>query len=249
LGVSLTGQWDSEVVRDPKVLEKLQKEAIRVNKIYAKRFGVNPSTCITTTKPSGTVSQVVDSASGMHPRHAAYYVRRIRIGKTDALFEMIKDQGVSYKPEVGYTEDTAPTFVIEFPVKSPAKAVVKDDLTALDQLEHWKMVKVHYTEHNPSVTISVGPDEWLKVGNWVYENWDIVGGLSFLPRTDHVYQLAPYEEIDKETYDKMIKNVENIDFSKILAYETEDQTELKRELACAGGVCSIDDVVPDEAKK
>ena len=249
LGVSLTGQWDNPIAREPKVLQKLQKEAIRVNKIYAKKFGIGESTCITTTKPSGTASQVVDSASGMHPRHAEYYIRRIRIGKTDALFKMLKDQGVPYHPEVGYTEETANTFVLEFPVKAPAKSVLKDDISALDQLAHWKVVKTNYTEHNPSVTISVGEDEWLKVGNWVYENWDIVGGLSFLPRTDHIYQLAPYEEIDKNLYEKMIKHVEHIDFSKILAYEVTDETDVKKELACAGGACEIDDVPVQEQEK
>jgi ribonucleoside-triphosphate reductase len=249
LGVSLTGQWDCPVVRNDKVLQKLRKETIRINKIYAKKFGINPSTCITTTKPSGTVSQVVDSGSGMHPRHAEYYVRRIRIGKTDSLFRMLKDQGVPYHPEVGFTEETASTFVVEFPVKSPRGAITKDSVDSIDQLEHWKLVKTNYTEHNPSVTVSVGEDEWLKVGNWVYENWDIVGGLSFLPRTDHVYQLAPYEEINKEQYEKMKEKVENIDFSKILAYEAVDETNLKQELACAGGSCEVDDMAVSEAEK
>ena len=249
LGVSLTGQWDSPVVRDPKVLQKLRKEAVRVNKIYAKRFGINESTCITTAKPSGTVSQVVDSASGMHPRHAKYYVRRIRIGRTDSLFKMLKDQNVPYHPEVGFTEETAATFVVEFPVRAPKGAVVKNDLDATEQLEHWKRVKTNYTEHNPSVTVSVGDDEWLKVGNWVYENWSIVGGLSFLPRTDHVYQLAPFEEITKKEYEKMNEKVKDIDFSKILAYEQRDETNMKRELACSGGVCEIDDVAVTEAEK
>ncbi len=249
LGVSLTGQWDCPAVRDPKVLQKLRTESIRVNKIYAKKFGINESTCITTTKPSGTVSQVVDSSSGMHPRHAAYYIRRVRIGKTDSLFRMLKDQAVPVYPEVGFTDDTASTFVIEFPVKAPDGAITKDSISAIDQLEHWKMVKQNYTEHNPSTTISVGSDEWIKVGNWVYENWDFVGGLSFLPRSDHVYQLAPYEEIDKARYDEMIKMVDHIDFSKILAYEQKDETNLKQELACAGGVCEVDDILTKKIEK
>lgn len=249
LGVSLTGQWDSKIVRDEKVLQNLKKESIRVNKIFAKRFGINESTCITTTKPSGTVSQVVDSASGMHPRHAKYYIRRIRIGRTDSLFKMLKDQKIPYYPEVGFNYETAPTFVLEFPVKSPKGAIVKDEVSALEQLEHWKLVKKNYTEHNPSVTISVGDDEWIEVGNWIYKNWEYVGGLSFLPRSDHAYQLAPYEEITKEKYEEMIKTVDHIDFSKILVYEKSDETELKRELACAGGVCEIDDVLAKETVK
>jgi ribonucleoside-diphosphate reductase alpha chain len=247
LGVSLTGQWDSAVVRDEKVLRKLRAEAERVNKIYAKRFGINASTCLTAVKPSGTASQVLDTASGMHPRHAQYYIRRVRIAKTDALFRMLKDQNVPYHPEVGYTEDKASTFVLEFPVAAPKGSIFKNDISALDQLEHWKKVKQNYTEHNPSVTVSVGEDEWIKVGNWVYENFEAVGGLSFLPRSNHVYQLAPYEEITKEQYEEMAKRFVNIDFSKILAYEVTDETDRKAELACAGGVCEIDDVPVGEA--
>lgn len=239
LGVSITGQWDSKLARDPKMLEKLRQLAIDTNKKYAKRFGVPASSCITCVKPSGTVSQTVDCASGMHARYAPYYIRRIRISGTDALFKMLKDQGVPYLPEVGQTMEDATTFVFEFPVKAPKGAICKDDLSALDQLEHWKIVKVHYTEHNPSVTISVGEDEWIAVANWVYENWDLVGGLSFLPRSNHVYQLAPYEEITKEKYEEMTKNFGHIDFSKIVTYEKVDETELKKELACVGGTCEI----------
>lgn len=249
LGVSLTGQWDSTAVRDEKVLKKLRSESVKVNKQYAKRFGINESTCVTTTKPSGTVSQVVDSSSGMHPRHSEYYIRRVRIGRTDSLFKMLKDQNIPYYPEVGFNYENAPTFVLEFPVKAPKGAITKDNVSALDQLEHWKLVKKNYTEHNPSVTVSVGDDEWIEVGNWIYNNWDYVGGLSFLPRSDHAYQLAPYEEINKEKYEEMIKKVDHIDFSKILAYEKTDETEMKRELACSGGVCEADDALAQEAVK
>ena len=239
LGVSITGQWDCPVVRDPKVLEKLKKETIRVNKIYAKKFGVAESTCITAVKPSGTLSQVVDSSSGMHPRHAKYYIRRIRIAANDPLFKMVQEQGIPYQPEVGQSLENANTYVLEFPVEAPKGAIFKDDITALDQLEHWKIVKKHYTEHNPSVTISVSDDEWIGVANWVYENWDLVGGLSFLPRDNHVYQLAPYEAIDKKRYDELKKQIGEIDFSKIVLHEKEDATEVKRELACVSGTCEI----------
>ena len=239
LGVSITGQWDSEKVRNPKILEKMKMAAIEVNKKYAKRFGVGQSTCITCVKPSGTVSQTVDCASGMHPRHAPFYIRRIRIASTDALFKMLKDQGVPYYPEVGQTLEDATTYVLEFPVKSPDGAICKDDVDAIAQLEHWKIVKQHFTEHNPSVTISVGDDEWLKVAHWVYENWDLVGGLSFLPRSNHVYQLAPYEAITKEKYEEMKKRLGDLDFSKIVTYEREDETEVKRELSCVAGLCEV----------
>lgn len=239
LGVSITGQWDCRAVRNPEVLKKLKEETIRVNKIYAKRFGVNESTCITCVKPSGTVSQTFDCASGMHPRFAPYYIRRIRISSTDALFAMLKDQGVPYHPEVGQSVENATTYVMEFPVKAPAGAICNKDLTAIDQLEHWKMVKENYTEHNPSVTIYVGDDEWIDVANWLHKNWEIVGGLSFLPRSNHVYQLAPYEPISKEKYEEMIKKIEHIDFAKIVTYEVEDETEVKKELACVAGLCEI----------
>ncbi len=239
LGVSLTGQWDSPVVRKAEVLKKLKLEAIRVNKEFAKKFGVNESTCITCVKPSGTLSQTVDCASGMHPRHSKFYIRRIRISATDSLFKMLRDQGVPYHPEVGQTAENATTYVLEFPVKAPSGSIFRDDLSALEQLEYWKMVKVNYTEHNPSVTVSVGNDEWIAVANWVYENWDIVGGLSFLPREDAVYKLAPYETIDEKTFKELSKRMEHIDYSKIITYETQNETDLKKELACVAGVCEI----------
>lgn len=242
LGISITGQWDSELARDPKVLKKLRAAAIRWNKVYAEKMGVNPSTSVTCIKPSGTVSQLVDAASGMHARHSQYYIRRVRISSTDSLFKMLRDQGVPYHPEVGQTEENATTFVIDFPVKAPGK-IFKDDLTAIDQLEHWKSVKENFTEHNPSVTVSVGDEEWIETGNWVYQNWDIVGGLSFLPRSNHVYQLAPYEECDEKTYKKLLQRFEGIDFSKIVTYEKVDETQGSKELACVSGVCEIDDVV------
>jgi hypothetical protein len=239
LGVSITGQWDCSVVRDAKVLAKLKKEAIKTNQTYAKKFKINPSTCVTCVKPSGTVSQTVDCASGMHPRFAHYYIRRIRISSTDSLFKMIRDQGVPFQPEVGQSKDNATTYVFEFPIKAPKGAVVKDDVTAIKQLEFWKMVKLNYTEHNPSVTIYVSESEWIEVANWVYGNWDIIGGLSFLPRNDHIYQLAPYEEINEAKYNELVKKIGNIDFSKIITYEKKDDSDMKKELACAGGMCEV----------
>ncbi|KKR53717.1 MAG: Ribonucleoside-triphosphate reductase [Parcubacteria group bacterium GW2011_GWA1_40_21] len=239
LGVSITGQWDCPAVRDAKILQKLKKEAIRVNELYAKRFKINSSTCITCVKPSGTLSQMVDCASGMHTRHSQYYIRRVRISATDSLFKMLRDQGVPYHPEVGQSRDNANTYIFEFPVKSPEGSLFRDDLTALEQLEHWKLVKENYTEHNPSITISVGEEEWIDVANWLYRNWDIIGGLSFLPRADHVYQMAPYEEIDEKTYNEAVKRFAHIDFSKIVTYEKVDETEVKKELACVAGVCEI----------
>jgi len=239
LGVSVTGQWDSPTARDPKALAKLKEETVKINKKYADRFGVNQSTCITAVKPSGTLSQLVDSSSGMHPRHAQYYIRRVRIAAHDPLFAMMKEQGVPFHPEVGQSMETANTYVLEFPIQAPKNSIFKDDLSAFDQLEHWKKVKVSYTAHNPSVTISVGENEWVGVAHWLYENWDLIGGLSFLPRDNHVYQLAPYEAIDKKRYDEMVKRFGEIDFSKIVLHEKSDTTEVKKELACVAGTCEI----------
>jgi hypothetical protein len=249
LGVSITGQWDSPVVRKPEVMRKLKAEAIKINKQYAKRFGINESTCITCVKPSGTVSKTFDTASGMHPRHAQYYIQRIRISATDALFKMLRDQGVPYHPEVGQNKDTANTYVLEFPVKAPDRSIFRNDITAIEQLEYWKMVKENYTEHNPSVTISIGENEWIAVANWLYNNWDIIGGLSFLPRDNHIYQLAPYEDTNEKTFKELAERLKHIDFAKIVTYEATDELDSKTELACASGVCSIDDIVVTESAK
>jgi len=240
LGVSVTGQWDSTASRDEATLKAMRIETIKTNEKYAKRFGIRTSTAITCVKPSGTVSKTLDVASGMHARHAPYYIQRIRISATDSLFKLMKEQGVPYNPEVGQTEETANTFVLEFPIKAPDGAICKDHLSALDQLEHWKKVKVSYTEHNPSVTISVGDDEWITVANWLYSNWDIIGGLSFLPRSNYVYRLAPMEEISKERYEELLRNFPKIDYARLLEYERVDETEQKRELACVAGVCDIE---------
>ncbi len=242
LGVSITGQWDCAEVREPEVLQKLRATAIDTNATYAKRFGIQQSTAVTAVKPSGTVSQTLDCSSGIHPRHAAYYVRRIRISATDAICKMLRDQGVPHHPEVGQGAESATTYVLEFPVRAPAGSTFKEDLSAIEQLEYWKNVKCNYTEHNPSATISVGDGEWIDVVAWVQQHWQIVGGLSFLPRFDHVYQLAPYESISKSEYEARVAQFPEIDFAKLVHYELTDTTEQKRELACAGGTCELESV-------
>lgn len=239
LGVSITGQWDSPAVRNASTLKKMRAMAIKTNQSYAKRFGINPSSSITCVKPSGTVSQAFNCSSGIHPRHSQYYIRRVRISATDSLFKMVRDQGIPLNPEVGQSEGDANTYVLEFPVRSPDGSVFKNDLSAIEQLEYWKMVKENFTEHNPSATISVGEDEWVAVVAWLFENWDMIGGLSFLPRENHVYRLAPYESIDKKRYEELAKKFPTIDYSKLVIYERTDETEQKRELACAGGTCEI----------
>ena len=244
LGVSMTGQWDNKAVRDPQVQRRLKEVAIETNRKYAKRFGINSGAAITAVKPSGNGSQLFDCASGMHPRHAPYYIRRVRIEGHNPLKQLLEDEGVPCVLEVGQSKESATTFVLEFPVKAPEGAIVKGDLSALDQLEYWKTLKENYCEHNPSVTVSVAGDEWLQVGDWVYRHWDLVGGLSFLPKSEHVYQLAPYEEISAERYHALASVFPAIDFSKLVLYETADQTTGGKELACVGGVCEIDLVTP-----
>ncbi|MFA7309980.1 MAG: ATP cone domain-containing protein, partial [Candidatus Paceibacterota bacterium] len=219
LGVSITGQWDSPVVRDAKVMRKMREMAKKTNAAYAKRFGIPMSSSITCVKPSGTVSQTFNCSSGIHPRHSQYYIRRVRISATDSLFKMMRDQGVQAHPEVGQNANEASTYVLEFPVKAPSGSVFKNDLSAIQQLEYWKMVKLNFTEHNPSATISVGEEEWVQCVAWISDNWDIIGGLSFLPRENHVYRLAPYEAIDKKTYETLMAKFPKIDYSKLVIYE------------------------------
>lgn len=239
LGVSLTGYYDNPIIRQDKVLDMLKADSVETNKKYAKRFGINPSTAITCVKPHGNSGQLLGVGSGMHPWYAPYFIRRVRISHTDTLLQMARDQGVPCVPEVGQAADTATTFVLEFPVKAPEGAIFKDEVSALDLMKEWKRLKEHFVEHNPSATIYVGPDEWMAVGNFVYENWDWIGGLSFLPRSEHVYQLAPYEAISKEEYEKRKRAIGTIDFSKLSQYEAADNTTGAKEFACVSGVCEI----------
>ncbi|MEK7552224.1 MAG: ATP cone domain-containing protein [Patescibacteria group bacterium] len=240
LGVSITGYYDNKIIRDDKNLQTLRDEAIKTNKKYAKRFGVNESTAITCVKPHGNSGQLLGVGSGMHTWYSRYYIRRVRISVNDPLLKLAQDQGVPFNPEVGYSTSNASTMVLEFPCKAPEGAMVNKDVTAIEMLEEWKRLKNNFTEHNPSATIYVGDNEWIAVANFVYKNWEMVGGLSFLPRNNHVYQLAPYEEINKEEYERRMKMLGHIDFSKLVLYEKQDQTIGAKELACVGGVCEID---------
>lgn len=240
LGVSITGQWDCPAVRNPETLLKMKQLTIDINKEYAKRLGINASSSITCVKPSGTVSQTFNCSSGLHPRNSKFYIRRIRISATDSLFKLAKDQGIPYFPEVGQNYGNANTYVLEFPVAAPDGSTFKNDISAIDQLEYWKMIKLNWTEHNPSATVSIGEDEWIGVIDWIQKNWEIVGGLSFLPREKHVYRLAPYEEISEEEYKRRSDEFPTVDYSKLVTYERTDETEMKKELACAGGLCEIE---------
>ena len=237
LGVSITGYYDNKLVRNDNNLKVLRGEGIRTNEKYAKRLGKKPSTAITCVKPHGNSGQLLGVGSGMHPWFSKYYIRRVRISVNDPLLKFAKDQGVPVHPEVGYSTSNASTMVLEFPCKAPEGAIVNGEVSAMEMLDEWKRLKLHFTEHNPSVTIYVGDDEWVAVADFVYKNWDIIGGLSFLPRNNHVYQLAPYEEIDRKEYDKRMKELGSLDFSKLLLYENQDNTNGAKELACVSGDC------------
>jgi ribonucleoside-diphosphate reductase alpha chain len=281
LGVSLTGQMDNPDLLTVDALKAIKARAIKVAKRAAGVMEINVPAAITCVKPSGTVSQLVDSASGMHPRYSKYYIRRYRISAMDPLFRMIQGQNVPLSPENGQSQedwtqanqkyaeavsagksqaeaihsaknvcslwsidgkwsaDNVSTWVVSFPVKSPTHCVTRDKMSAIDQLEWYKRVQTSWAEHNCSLTVYCNDDEWLKVGQWVYENWDIVNGVSFLPFDSGRYTQAPYEEINRDEYLKLQKAMPNIDYSELAIYELEDNTQGSQALACSGDKCEI----------
>ena len=239
LGVSLTGQMDNPSILSSDALKALKSRVIRISRKASGILGTRMPTATTCVKPSGTVSQLVDSASGVHPRYSQYYIRRYRISANDPLFKMMKDVGIPCNPENGQTEEDANTWVLEFPVKSPEGCITRKDVTALDQLSHYKNLQHNWCEHNASMTVYVRDDEWFEVGNWVYKNWDIINGVSFLPYDGGHYKLAPYEEIDVHSYERLIKDLPRIVYSELANYESEDNTQGKQELACSGDKCDI----------
>ena len=244
LGVSLTGIMDCVELNTidglaPR-LEVLKKHAVETNKVLAKKLGIPQSTAITCVKPSGTVSQLVDSASGIHARHNPYYIRTVRGDNKDPLTEFMKDVGIPNEPD--YLKPEHQT-VFSFPMMAPKGSVCRTDMTAIQQLEIWKCYAQHWCEHKPSVTISVKEEEWVPVGAWCWENFEHVSGISFLPFSDHTYQQAPYQDIDEKTYKKLAKNMPtNIDWNKLQDFEKEDNTKGSQELACTAGVCELVDI-------
>jgi len=245
LGVSLTGIMDCPLLNGSQksletVLTELKKVAVDTNEDMAKKLGINVSTAITCVKPSGTVSQLVDSASGIHTRHSRYYIRTVRADDKDPMTQFMKDMGVPNEPA-----STGPSgiTVFSFPMVTPKSAMVRDDMTAIDQLNIWLTYQNYWCEHKPSVTISVREHEWMDVGAWIYENFDDVSGISFLPHSDHSYDQPPYQEVDKETCLEMVARMPiNIDWSKLSDYEKEDSTIGSRELACTADACEVVDL-------
>lgn len=237
LGVSMTGIMDAEITYNPnpEMLERLRDEARKTNEKYAKRLDIPVSASITCVKPSGTVSQLVNSASGIHTRHNDYYYRRIRMDKKDPIYGFLKDKGVEVEDEAFRPDNTA---VFTFPMKAPKGAILRDGMTALEQLENWIVYQRHWCEHKPSVTISVKDDEWVEVGAWVWKHFDEISGVSFLPHSDHTYQQAPYEDCTKEQYEELLsKTPKTIDWTEFV--EMEDNTIGQQTLACTAGSCEI----------
>ena len=245
LGVSLTGIMDNihtncHLVDMDKRLPRFKQVAIDTNKKYAKEFGIQESTAITCVKPSGTVSQLCDSASGIHARHSKYYIRTVRGDNKDPLTKFMIDQGVPSEPCVMKPDTTT---VFSFPMKSPKGSRVRDELSAIDQLNIWLIYQEHWCEHKPSITVSVKENEWLDVGAFVFKHFDKMSGVSFLPHSDHVYQQAPYQECTKDEYDDMLSKMNTrINWSKLREYEMIDTTSGSQTMACSGDSCEIVDI-------
>ena len=249
LGVSLTGILDNQLMSGKSALfgmnikttlQTLKDKAIETNEKMSKTLGIPQAAAITCVKPSGTVSQLVDSASGIHARHNPYYIRTVRGDNKDPLTQFMIAQGIPAEPDVMKPDSTT---VFSFPMQSPAGAVCRTDMTAIEQLELWLMYQRHWCEHKPSVTISVKEEEWMDVGSWVYKHFDEVSGISFLPFSEHTYQQAPYQDITSIEYEEAkTKMPEKIDWSLLSDFEKEDTTSGGRELACTAGVCEVVDL-------
>ena len=245
LGVSLTGIMDNKLLNFkseslPSLLTTLKEKAIETNRLFAEQLNIPQSTAITCVKPSGTVSQLVDSASGIHARHSEYYIRTVRGDNKDPLTQFMIDRAIPNEPDVMKPESTT---VFSFPMKSPSNAITRNDMSALQQLELWTIYQTYWCEHKPSVTITVREDEWMEVGAWVYKHFDEVSGISFLPHSDHTYAQAPYQEINEKEYKKLDKLMPDvIDWSLLQNYEKEDGTTGSKELACVAGVCEVVDI-------
>ena len=245
LGVSLTGIMDNADTNGSTGgldgrLRELRKEAIKTNKEWSEKLGIPQSAAITCVKPSGTVSQLVDSASGIHARHNPYYIRTVRGDNKDPITKFMKDQGFPCEPDVTKPNHTT---VFSFPMKSPDGAVCRQDMTALEQLDLWKTYQEHWCEHKPSVTISVKEDEWVDTASWVYNNFDDISGISFLPFSDHTYKQAPYQDCSAEEYEELYSKMpKNVDWTGLSDYEQQDYTAGSQELACSAGVCEVVDL-------
>ena len=241
LGVDITGQRDCRLLREhtDETLVVLRDTAVQTNKELAARFGINQSAAVTCVKPSGNSSQLLGCSSGLHVRYSPFYIRRVRTGAQTPVARLLKDAGVPFNPETAHPADNATVLVFEFPVKSPLGAVCRQDVSAEDQFNYWLANKRVYTEHSASCTIYVEDSEWLSLGTLVYQNWDLISGLSFLPKDAHIYPLAPYEEISEETYQLRRNAFPTINWARLCEYEREDETSQALDFACVGGSCDL----------
>jgi ribonucleoside-diphosphate reductase alpha chain len=239
LGVSLTGVCDNlGLLGRPEVLDELREVAVETNAEWADRLGINQSTAVTCVKPSGTVSQLVDSASGLHTRHSRYYLRTVRADNKDPVTQFLKDQGVYNEPCVMKGDTTT---IFYFPIKAPEGSVTRDDMDAIESLDLWKTFQDHWCEHKPSVTINVKEEEWPKVGAWVYENFNSISGISFLPYDGGSYKQAPYQALSEDEFNAWVAQNPpvKVDWAALVDYEKEDHTTASQELACHGNVCEV----------
>jgi ribonucleoside-diphosphate reductase alpha chain len=238
LGVSLTGIMDNPLTANPKqsFLTSLKDVAIKTNRLWSSRLGINQSVSITCVKPSGTVSQLVDSSSGIHPRYDPFYIRAVRHDRSDPITSLMKEAGVPNEPEIKKPNDVD---VFYFPIASPQKSVKREDLTAVQQLEVYLTYRKYWCEHNPSCTVYVREDEWLEVGSWVYRHFDHIGGVSFLPYSDHAYKQAPYTSVSEVDYKKAVAAFPAIEWSKLTKFEKDDRTAGAQEPACVAGSCEL----------
>ena len=239
LGVDINGQLDCPAAQDPENMKILRDLVVETNEKVAKILGISPSAATTCVKPSGNSSQLLNCSPGLHSRWSPYYVRNVRVGTRTPIYKVLQNAGVPMDPENGQTKENATTFVVHFPVKSPEAAITRGERSALQQCDYWLQNKLHYTEHNPSVTITYKPDEVLDIIKWTWENQDKIGGMTFLPAFDASFDQMPYMEIGKEQYEKLVTEFPDIDFSKIYRYEEEDFTTAAQELACMAGNCDV----------
>ncbi|MBV9595606.1 MAG: recombinase [Chloroflexi bacterium] len=240
LGVDITGQMDSPLTHDAEVMRRLRAAATETNRSFADRLGINQSAAITTVKPSGNSSQLLNCSSGLHARWAPYYERNVRVAATSPIFKVLRDAGVPMDPENGQTREDANTWVVHFPMRSPDGAITRKDRGAIEQCNYWLHNKVNWTDHNPSVTITYKPDEVVELTRWIWEHRDLIGGMAFLPSFDANYAQLPYIEISKDEYERRVAEFPEIDFSKLWRHESTDLTSAAQELACLAGECEVD---------
>lgn len=246
LGVDINGQLDCPILRpdDPEIVQtfqELKEHAVETNRIYAKTLGIPQSASVTCVKPSGNSSQLFNCSSGLHARHYKYYIRNVRVNVKSPLFNVLRELNVPMSPENGQTAENAIAYVVHFPVKSPEGAVLREQMSAIDQCNYWLLNKLNWTEHNPSVTISYKPDEVIDLISWLWKHRSYIGGMSFLPYSDAKYEQMPYEQISEHKYHELAKTFPKIDFSRLYVHEKEDYTEASQELACVSGACSIEE--------